>query len=171
MNNLFNSSDIDPTNMAFGAFILAGVMAAERDAVKNAINSTECQFSAEILPRSIRVTNEESGEVFGFSIDSFCVFCVNNKVVECEIAFDLWLGNSIEDCELDQWAEAFLLAEDAIEAFRAGYGYNYKKAYKYIKRVPVERPAQPAPFPAEAPEFVEGERNEDGETNEIPMFI
>lgn len=171
MNNLFNSNDLAPKNMAFGAFILAGVMAAEREEVKKAIDSTECQFSAEILPRSIRLTNEESGERFGFCIDAFCMFCVNNGVVECEITFDLWLTNSIEDCELDQWAEAFILAEDAREAFRAQYNFEYKKQYKYLDRVPRPKKPAPAPFPEKAPDFAQGEQDGDGEATEVPMFI
>jgi hypothetical protein len=169
MKELF--ADIDPTNIEFTAYLVAMTVKKENELVKAAINSTECQFTAEVLPRVIRVTNEESGEVFGFSIDHFCNFMLLHSDLNCEIAFDIWMSEHIEDSELDQWVEAFILAEDTKEEYRAQFGYTYKKAYKYIKRNPVASVAHEAPMPAAAPTFYKGEQDGDGLEAEVALFV
>ena len=170
MKNLF--ADIDPTNIEFTAYLVAMTVKKENELIKAAINSTECQFTSAIFPRSIRATNVESGEVFGFSIDHFCNFMLLHGDFACEIAFDFWLTENVESNELDQWVEAFILAEDIKEEYRAQFGgYTYKKAYQYIKRNPVASKAHEAPMPVTAPTFYKGEQDADGLEAEVALFV
>ena len=107
-----------------------------------------------------------------FSIDHFCNFMLLHGDFACEIAFDFWLTENVETYELDQWVEAFILAEDTKEEYRAQFGgYTYKKVYQYIKRNPVASKAHEAPFPVIAPSFFKGEQDGDGLESEVALFV
>ena len=173
MSNLFAA--IEPTNIEFGAYLIASAIKKENELIKAAIDSTECLFEVEVLPRALRAINEESGEVFDIDLDLFCNFMLAFGDIQCEIAFDLWLKENVQDAELAQWVEAFMLAEDEKKEFRGQFGeYQYEVAYKYIKTNPVDKGAAPAPFPSSAPQFLEGEQGELEEGQEaarVPLFI